>query len=152
VQCTFSIEETEFKAEMTNKITNLNAGSENFFEGGCVHHGKLIKKVWRKLKGERKSFRKIHLDIWPTSWITFHGVIFFSPVMQKAYNSIHKFNKLNYGALTTPAKCSNISFSSFILTCCELKQLLCDKKYFKLLNMSQISTAKGSLCQSVKGL
>ena len=146
MQCTFSIEETEFKAEMTNKITNLDAGSENFFEGGCVHHGKLIKKVWRKVKEGMKIIQK------NSSWITSHGVLFFSPVMQKAYNSIHKFNKLNYGALTTPAKCSNISFSSFILTCCELKQLLCDKKYFKLLNMSQISTAKGSLSQSVKGL
>ena len=146
MQCTFSIEETEFKAEMTNKITNLDAGSENFFEGGCVHHGKLIKKVWRKVKEGMKIIQK------NSSWITSHGVLFFSPVMQKAYNSIHKFNKLNYGALTTPAKCSNISFSSFILTCCELKQLLCDKKFFKLLNMSQISTAKGSLSQSVKGL
>ena len=50
VQCTFSIEETEFKVEMTNKITNLNAGSENFFEGGCVHHGKLKKKSMKKIK------------------------------------------------------------------------------------------------------
>ena len=48
MQCTFSTEETEFKAEMTNKITNLDAGSENFFEGGCVHHGKLKKKKGMK--------------------------------------------------------------------------------------------------------
>ena len=48
MQCTFSIEETEFNAEMTNKITNLNAGSENFFEGGCVHHGKLKKKKYEE--------------------------------------------------------------------------------------------------------
>lgn len=72
MQCTFSIEETEFKAEMTNKITNLNAGSENFFEGGCVHHGKLIKKGMKKSKrGNENHSEKFILNHFPWSTIFF---------------------------------------------------------------------------------